>query len=364
METGEYQAETVKVLDEMTASVGAAREVIKELMTRNEQSELDTKDGISLLSMKCHLMLSYVHSLTLLGAHRVLGHSLKQREPPAAKFSEAERAKRGANAGDLVDALVQDRLVLEKVKGMEGRMKYQIDKLLRMADEEAKTGTIREDDPLAFRPNPSNFAEEAGSMDEGAAGEEEDATGIYKPPRVAPVPYVESNPRDKNRRAPVPAALSSLQHMDSSAPFVEKTSGLGAPSTIASARARELQRMTEFEEENMMRLVMNKKENKRRKRDEADIALGGSGVGGRGRQRGGLEDEFRDILTSVGKSRSGPTGDGYEELRQQGKRKGMFERAKGRNAETVEDGGDNPRKKARFEQEVRRSKKKLQSRRS
>jgi len=363
METKTYDAEMAKVLDEMTQSVSTAREVIKELITRNEQSsELDTKDGISLLSMKCHLMLSYLHSLTLLGAHRVLGHSLKKREPPTANFSDPNRQMRGANAGDLVDALVQDRLVLEKIKGMEGRMKYQIDKLLRMADEEAKTGTVREDDPLAFRPNPGNFAEEAGSMSEASA-EEDEGTGVYKPPRVAPVPYVETRTKDKSRKAPVPAALSSLQHMDSSAPYVEKTSGLGAPSTVASSRARELQRMTEFEEENMMRLVMNKKESKRRKRDEADIALGGSGVGGRGRQRGGLEDEFRDILHSVGKSRSGPTGDGYEELRQQGKRKAMFERAKGRNTETA-DGDGNPRKKARFEQEVRRSKKKLQTRRS
>ena len=90
-------------------------------------------------------MLSYLHSLTLLGAHRVLGHSLKNREPPTAKFSDPNRQTRGADAGDIVDALVQDRLVLEKIKGMEGRMKYQIDKLLRMADEEVKTGTVRED---------------------------------------------------------------------------------------------------------------------------------------------------------------------------------------------------------------------------
>jgi U3 small nucleolar ribonucleoprotein protein LCP5 len=169
------QEDTVKVLDEMTASVSAAREVIKELITRcvarchtcvsrscivrrNENSELDSKDGISLLSMKCHLMLSYLHSLTLLGAHRVLGHSLGERNPPTANFSEANRQKRGSNAGDLIDALVQDRLVLEKVKGLEGRMKYQIDKLLRMADEEARTGTIREDGMSNFHFLLKNFA--------------------------------------------------------------------------------------------------------------------------------------------------------------------------------------------------------------
>lgn len=95
--------------------------------------------------MKCHLMLSYLHSLTLLGAHRLVGHSLKERNLPSAPFSEAERETRGADAGDLVDALVQDRVVLEKIKAMETRMKYQIDKLLRMADDEAKTGSLPAD---------------------------------------------------------------------------------------------------------------------------------------------------------------------------------------------------------------------------
>jgi len=198
-------------------------------------------------------------------------------------------------------------------------------------------------------------------LGEGSDNEDE-ASGVYKPPRVAPVPYIESRGKEKTRKGPVPVALSSLQHIDSSAPYTEKTSGLGVSSNTASSRARELQRITEFEEENMMRLVMNKKESRRRKRDEEDIALGGTGIGVRGRQRGGLEDEFRDVLQSVGKSRSAPSGDGYDDLRKQGKRKGMFERAKGRSTESLDEAGDNPRKKARFEKEVRRSKKKLQSR--
>jgi U3 small nucleolar ribonucleoprotein protein LCP5 len=400
MDNEVQQTEVNKVLDEMTTSISAARTVVKELIKRWEQflnytgllinveylrnsnSEFDTKDGISLLSMKCHLMLSYLHSLSLLGAHRVLGHAFSEHEPPTLNFSESQREIRGAHSGDLVDAMVEDRVVLEKIKAMESRMKYQIDKLLRMADEESKPITDVTDgmysfqdgvkmvlftfatfvpDPLAFRPNPANFVEDAGSMSEGSAGGEE-ATGVYKPPRVAPVPYIESRGKEKVRKGPVPIALSSLQHIDSSTPYTEKSSGLSVSSTLASARARELQRITEFEEENMTRLVMNKKEMNRRKRDEADIALGGTGIGIRGRQRGGLEDEFRDILQSVGKSRTAPSGDGYEELRKQGKRKGMYERAKGHSAETLNDSGGNPRKKARFEQEVRRSKKKSQSR--
>lgn len=220
-------------------------------------------------------------------------------------------------------------------------------------------------DPLAFRPNPGNFADDAGSMNEGGSEkDEEEPTGVYKPPRLAPVPYTESSKKDKSHRAPIPTALSSLAHMDTSAPYQEKTTGLSVSTSLASSRARELQRMTEFEEENMTRLVMNKKESRRRTRDEADIALGGTGIGVRGRQRGGLEDEFRDILSSVGKKRNEGRGDGYEELRARGKRKEMFERAKGRSADVGDDtesGIGAPRKRARFEKEVKKMKKKGRS---
>lgn len=121
--------------------------------------------------------------------------------------------------------------------------------------------------------------------------------------------------------------------------------------------------MTEFEEENMTRLVMKKKDAKRRKQDEEDIALGGAGGGSRrGRSRGGLEDEFRDVLSSVGKSRSARMGDGYEELRQRGKRQNMLERSRVRDMD-ADDGSNVPRKKARFEDDMKKFKKRSKGRR-
>ncbi|KAF8451000.1 hypothetical protein L210DRAFT_3521987 [Boletus edulis BED1] len=44
-------------------------------------------------------------------------------------------------------------------------------------------------------------------------------------------------------------------------------------SALTSGRAREIQRMTEFEEDNFTRLIMKKKEAQRRRRDEEDLAL-------------------------------------------------------------------------------------------
>jgi U3 small nucleolar ribonucleoprotein protein LCP5 len=127
-------------------------------------------------------------------------------------------------------------------------------------------------------------------MDAASEGEEdevdrdaEDAQGdgIYRPPKLAPMPYNESGGRKdkKERRRPVPAALANLAYLDPSRPHLEGTSGLGAaPASsleAASSRAREIRRMTEFEEENFTRLVLKKKDERQRRRDEEDIALGG-----------------------------------------------------------------------------------------
>lgn len=81
-------------------------------------------------------MLSYLQAATLLIAHRGLGHSLNHRSPPNVTFASSSRPARGDNAGDIIDYMVEDRLVLEKIKVLEGRMKYQIEKLVRVATEE------------------------------------------------------------------------------------------------------------------------------------------------------------------------------------------------------------------------------------
>ena len=413
------------LLDQMRVSMSSARDIIKSLREKyasptpssqqfpdrivhtvlsrqDTTSELDTREGISLLSVKHHLMLSYLQSITLLTARRVIGHSLAERSPPQAPFSAKDRAARGDGAGDRVDATIEARVVLEKVKVLEGRMKYQIDKLVRIADEDASgekdiaNGASNpllfrlsylssnsshhhhatRTDPLAFRPNPQALMNAGSeSEDEGDADAPADTRdGVYRPPKLDPMPYPEPTKKSKDksvRRAPLPSALARLAHLDPSQPYSESTSGLGgggAGSAQGSARARELQRMTAFEEENFTRLVMKKRDARRRTLDEADIALGGTGMASGSRRRVpgvGLEDEFGDILKSVGRSRQGVMGDGYEELRMRSKKESVLARSKARSRDDAFDdlGEDGPRqrKRTRFDKEVKAAKKRASS---
>jgi U3 small nucleolar ribonucleoprotein protein LCP5 len=156
----------------------------------------------------------------------------------------------------------------------------------------------------------------------------------------------------------VPHALASLASLDPSRPFVESATGLGNVPSMQSARARELQRMEEFEEENMTRLVLKKKDERRRKKDEEDIALGGAGGITGKRRGGGLEDEFADILKE---GRRGKTlsGDGYEELRMKGRKESALARSRVRLREDTGDlfEGQRQKKKGRFENDVKAAKK-------
>jgi len=67
-----------------------------------------------------------------------VGNSLEERSPPSEPFSVKERAARGNFPGDLIDSMIENRIVLEKVEVLESKMRYQIEKLVRLSDETAQ----------------------------------------------------------------------------------------------------------------------------------------------------------------------------------------------------------------------------------
>jgi U3 small nucleolar ribonucleoprotein protein LCP5 len=206
----------------------------------------------------------------------------------------------------------------------------------------------------------ANETEEA--FDRGNISDTVGDDKIYRPPRLAPMPYIEKSKKQSKRGLPpVPSALAALV-ADPSRPYEETTSGLGGTPSFASGRAKYLQRLQNYEEENFTRLVMKKSEAKRRARDEEDLALGGDLGGGSGghSRAGGFEDEFGDILRSVSRVSGGHSqGDGYEDLRKKGKKLAVLERSrKKRDFVEAHDDVEPVRlnKRSRFELETRAAK--------
>ncbi|PPR02195.1 hypothetical protein CVT24_011422 [Panaeolus cyanescens] len=369
----ENTEELKKSLQEITKSLKAARTTLESIQEKN--TNLRTTDGISLLSLKHHALLSYIRSLVLISSRRILGDSLTERSDSIQPFSAIERDARGSHLGDVVDSTIENRLLLEKVEVLQSKMRYQIEKLLKVATEPAQDVDPAED-PLAFRPNPQALlqadvkAPEEKSYNSNQADSDDEGDKIYRPPRLVPMPYVEKSKNQRRReRPPVPSALAALS-ADPSQPFIESTSGLGGAPSLASGRAQYLQRVKDYEEENFTRMVLKKKDARQRARDEQDLALGGD-LGSTNRRRGGaggLEDEFGEVLRSISRTHTHGQGDGYEELRSKGKKSSVLERSRTssrkRDVGGMDDGDAEPRrtKRSRFEMDRKVIKKKLNKR--
>ncbi|POY76167.1 hypothetical protein BMF94_0890 [Rhodotorula taiwanensis] len=279
-------------LNDIKQGISAATESAQAWKQRRTATDdLDYSSGISLLSLKNHLLLSYMQHLVALFSLKLSSESL----------TGSEQAK------GVVAHLVKLRVVLEKIAPLEQKLKYQIEKLVRKADQFDDQGAQNEEevlnDPLAFRPNPSNLVLDRTVSEDEDEEEAEQRAGIYRPPRLAAMPYVEAPAKGKKKREAAQQnshLLSDMSHsMLSGTPYAEATSGLSVsydPSLKSGAKAR-LDKILEYETSNFRRLGKSKKDERDRRRMEEEVAFGGLGAGKGGKRRlGGFGAEFDDLL--------------------------------------------------------------------
>ncbi|KAI9008142.1 Sas10/Utp3/C1D family-domain-containing protein [Gaertneriomyces semiglobifer] len=232
------------------------------VLTDLESGKRQTFNGVSLLEVKLHTMLSYLTNLTFFMLLKL--HGLKVEGHPC------------------VMQLVEDRIVLEKIKPLEQKLKYQIDKLVKAAamqeDEEFIAGRARTADeaaiadPLKFKPNPAALLSHKGDADDA---QEDEKSGVYRPPKLAPV-HFEDEPRAKTgkltQKEKEKVSRSRLlrdlrsQYDDRPEEMTAQGTGYGAQEVGAS---KEDERWTEretFEEENFVRLNLTREDKKLQKK--------------------------------------------------------------------------------------------------
>ncbi len=256
-------------------------------------------EGISLLDTKNELLLSYLQNLAFLIILKIRNYSPTASDSPS----------RGSGIEELNDEvtkkLVELRVYIEKgVRPLEGRLKYQLDKLLVAASEatptaatsgagntsrasngftqSAASGSESGDEPppitaipdLAHRPNPSAFSRPSREAAPTAQG----STGLYRPPRITPtsLPTTER----KQAKATKPRKSTTLdafirEEMDD-APIAEPSIGAGS-----GLKGREKEREEErrgYEEQRLVRLPGEKKSKRDMRRGE-DLSGGLMGLG-------------------------------------------------------------------------------------
>jgi U3 small nucleolar ribonucleoprotein protein LCP5 len=273
---------------------------------------LPPADGISLLNTKNELLLAYLQNLAFLIILKLRNEHIQSTtgiEKPANKPTDQIHQR-------VVEKLVELRIYLEKgVKPLESRLRYQIDQVVRAADESAaraahaiitprkrsKTttngkihdrngedsssssiGSDSEPDPaaaphiddLAYRPNPSALVRPSNPALGGAAAATKH--GIYRPPRITPT-ALSTTPQSAVKSARKSMKSATLEEFISTelseAPYAEPSIG----STIAdhgrrnrNAKERKEERERDvYEESNYVRLPKEgRKKGPKRARDQ------------------------------------------------------------------------------------------------
>ncbi|KAL4982313.1 Sas10/Utp3/C1D family-domain-containing protein [Aspergillus falconensis] len=293
------------LLETLTTSLTTTRTSLPSTKRESptEVSILPPQDGISLLDTKCELLLSYLQNLVFLML-------LQLRELPSKDASDEKGDNSQSIRAQVTSKLVELRTYLDRgVRPLEGRLKYQVDKVVKAAEEAERAeksaqatkpskpqdgeGSDREEgyasddasieessgseedediDEMAYRPNVSAFSKK---MDPEAKADKTarktSSDGVYRPPKIMPttMPTAERKERKERhtRRSNVIDEFVSAEM--SSAPMAEPSIG----STIVSGgrytksrkeREHEAER-TRYEETNFVRLAGESKKERAKK---------------------------------------------------------------------------------------------------
>ena len=234
-------------------------------MNRIDENQVQTSKGVSFLEVKYHVMLQYILQLAYFVHLKISGKQVEN--------------------NPVVESLVELRVILDKMKPIENKLKYQIDKLVRAAvventqksEEKAAVSTSEAvaADPLAFKPNPLNLLNKENDDDEEEEDDEDtNAAGVYRPPKLAPVNYDENagrksgkKERDESRmkeKASRSRLMKDLMTEMSENPeelgvFGGVNEGTGYGDRIDNVIADK----NKYEEENYVRLAVTRKEKQR-----------------------------------------------------------------------------------------------------
>ncbi|KAI1006071.1 hypothetical protein K3495_g2147 [Podosphaera aphanis] len=276
------------------------RDVFSSALKTTEQLSppVPAQDGISLLDVKNEIFLSYLHNLVFLILLRLRNSK-----------TDADKGNEDLDES-VVRKLVELQVYSEKgVRQLENRLKYQIEKVLRAADEinhekavsdknheqiDASNSESDSDDnsttnidlkapkvdDLQYRPNPADFARRAISPEEPSRKRSED--GIYKPPRIQPIAMPMTGNKEKETRKPQKSATveefinSEMSIMPTAVPSIGSTIVRGGRSSKSEKERIEERERKEYEERNYVRLPKeSKKERAKKKGSRQNAGYGG-----------------------------------------------------------------------------------------
>jgi U3 small nucleolar RNA-associated protein 3 len=262
--------ELVELLAGFKESVGQIRTQIAPLVQQVKDGKLPTSSGSSFLEVKFHLLLSYCINITFYLLLKARGETVQDHP--------------------VIETLVKLRALIEKCGPIDLKLKYQIEKLIAAAANPSGSGT---DAALSHKPRPDALVGAGEEDDDG--GEEDGGTGaaaLYQVPKLSATRYDDGREESKferkaaSRRARLLQSdmVKSMQAELSDAPVEINAADPSRLRGEAAQAAKEAEERRVYEEDNFVRLTLNKKDKAKEKlRARAE--------------RGMLEDEFSSFDT-------------------------------------------------------------------
>jgi len=228
-------------------------------------------DLVGYLEVKYQVLLAYCMNMIFYLAMKCEGESVKSHP--------------------VMRQLLELRYVMEKLQPLDGKLKYQVDRLVNLASMNSE-----ERESVALRPNIGAFAGGSDAEDDydGENEMQEDSddnlkshrtkskdgkTELYRAPKISAAPYKfdesvderEEKQRQKNKNKLRNSAIfESLREEFGSAPELTSSSGLDNATGDAKALKMAEDERRDFEEERFVRLTLSRKEKKAIKRQRAD----------------------------------------------------------------------------------------------
>ncbi|KAF3337249.1 neuroguidin [Carex littledalei] len=173
------------LLKEMKDGLDVVKSKVEALTVKVKQDKLPTSEGISYLEAKHLLLLDYCQSIVYYLLRKAKGLSIE--------------------GHPVVRNLVEIRLFLEKIRPIDKKLDYQIQKLTKAAEggpapEKIVTSnkelgkSQKEEDPLKFRPNPEMLVSKTAPEVAGGGG-------VYRPPKFAPTVMDDDKISKKEKQA-------------------------------------------------------------------------------------------------------------------------------------------------------------------
>ncbi|XP_044510632.1 neuroguidin isoform X2 [Mangifera indica] len=173
------------LLKEMKEGLDAVSSKVQALITKVKENNYPTADGLSYLEAKHLLLLNYCQSIVYYLLRKAKGLSI--------------------DGHPVVRSLVEIRLFLEKIRPIDKKLQYQIQKLTSTSISVSGLGKLdpsekesdepqKTEDLFRYRPNPDMLVSRTDMT-------VEDNEGMYKPPKFAPTSMDEDKMSRKERNA-------------------------------------------------------------------------------------------------------------------------------------------------------------------